>query len=70
MSTFSMSQGVGKKNPEFEVRILGRWCAIEVKTPKLIQHGRIVLPEIGSLAFGFPKSLSKGRKPPCPETTP
>ena len=26
------------KNPECEVRIAGRWCAIEVKMPKLINH--------------------------------
>lgn len=31
----------GQKNPECEVRIGGRWCAIEVKTPKLISHRNI-----------------------------
>ena len=28
----------GEKNPECEVKIAGRWCAIEVKTPQLINH--------------------------------
>lgn len=31
----------GKKNPECEAVIAGHWCAIEVKTPKLIEHGRL-----------------------------
>lgn len=30
----------GKKNPECEALIEGTWCAIEVKTPKLIAHAR------------------------------
>lgn len=30
-----------QKNPEFEVRVCAQWCAIEVKTPRLIQHGRL-----------------------------
>jgi hypothetical protein len=31
----------GKKNPECEALIAGHWCAIEVKTPKLIEYGRL-----------------------------
>jgi hypothetical protein len=30
----------GKKNPECEAIIAGTWCAIEVKTPKVIAHAR------------------------------
>lgn len=30
-----------QKNPEFEVRVNDQWCAIEVKTPRLIQHERL-----------------------------
>ena len=30
-----------QKTPEFEVRVNDQWCAIEVKTPRLIQHGRL-----------------------------
>ena len=39
---FKHEPAVGhQKNPEFEVRVNGQWCAIEVKTPCLIQHGRL-----------------------------
>ena len=38
---FTHEPTVGQqKNPEFEVRVSGQWCAIEVKTPRLIQHRR------------------------------
>lgn len=30
----------GQKNPECEAFIAGRWCAVEVKAPKLIEYGR------------------------------
>lgn len=39
---FTHEPAVGQqKNPEFEVRVSGQWCAIEVKTPRLIQYGRL-----------------------------
>jgi hypothetical protein len=30
-----------QKNPEFEIRVNGDWCAIEVKAARLIDHGRV-----------------------------
>lgn len=30
----------GKKNPELEACVSGNWCAVEVKAPRLIAHGR------------------------------
>jgi hypothetical protein len=39
---FTHEPSLGRqKNPEFEVCVGGQWCAVEVKNPRLIQHGRM-----------------------------
>jgi hypothetical protein len=60
----------GKKNPEFEVRILGRWCAIEVKTPKLIQHGRIRAARNWQFGVRLPEEFVEGKEATLPRDNP
>lgn len=49
----------GKKNPECEALIAGTWCAIEVKAPKLIEHGRLRSTNPWQVTARVPRETTK-----------
>ena len=60
----------GMKNPEFEVRFNGHWCAIEVKTPRLIQHGRKRGSNPWQIAVRLPKETTANLEATLPRDNP
>jgi hypothetical protein len=60
----------GKKNPECEALIAGRWCAIEVKTPKLIAHGRMRSINPWQMNVRMPAHLTRDREVTLPRDNP
>lgn len=50
----------GSKNPEFEARTLGKWFAVEVKTPRLLAYGRQRAAHFLQTTARLPNSESLG----------
>jgi hypothetical protein len=64
VSFFTHEPSLGQqKNPEFEVRISNNWLVVEVKAPRLIQHGRLRTANEFQLNARLPKgALPEGEK--------
>lgn len=60
----------GKKNPEFEVCVSGHWLAIEVKTPRLIQHHRLRSTTTYQVGVRLPKEVVAPFNPMLPRDNP
>lgn len=60
----------GKKNPECEAMIAGHWCAIEVKTPKLIEHGRLRSTNPWQVTARVPRETTKALQATPPRDNP
>lgn len=60
----------GKKNPEFEVCISGHWCAVEVKAPRLIQHGRFRSANSWQIGVRLPKEATASMDATLPRDNP
>ena len=59
-----------QKNPEFEVRINSNWLAIEVKTPRLIQHGRLRASHNFQLNARLPREALANEEKTLPRDNP
>ncbi len=60
----------GGKNPELEVRIGGQWCAVEVKAPRLIEHGRLRATNPYQVGVRLPDKPFDSLKPTPPRDNP
>lgn len=60
----------GQKNPECEALIAGRWCALEVKTPKLIEHGRLRATNPWQVTARLPSKTTKELQKTLPRDNP
>lgn len=60
----------GKKNPECEAYIAGHWCALEVKTPKLIEHAHARATNAWQVTSRLPPGTTTELKPTLPRDNP
>jgi len=60
----------GAKNPECEALLVGYWCAIEVKTPKLIEHGRRRSTNPWQMTARLPRELTNAWQATLPRDNP
>lgn len=60
----------GKKNPECEALVVGTWCAIEVKAPKLIEYGRLRSTNPWQVTARIPREITKGLQLTQPRDNP
>jgi hypothetical protein len=60
----------GKKNPEFEVCVSGHWFAIEVKSPRLTQHGYLRSTNPYQVGARLPQEVVSWMNPTLPRDNP